>query len=687
MNLKSLVKNALFRLLGKEPEAVVVSFLTGDPDLAARMAAEIESLTPDRRHFTVKPEPGSAWTLYRGLRRRFRGKRIGLAPVLFSGEPEHRALRLAAFLLAPRKILAHNARLERHHLRLGAWIASWLFWRGVPLDRIFLRPRWWPGRRERSTEPEGFRILEGRPFSPTRRRVAVLSPYPPYPLAHGGAVRIFHLLREMARDFDIVLFAFTEAGQEEEHGPTLELCAKLALVEKPRYREPRWCSLEPPEVCEYRSAAMRRLWEGLTRELNVAVRQVEYTQLASYGGDVLVEHDVTFDLYRQVFERKRSVSAWWDWRRWRRFETRALGRFHRIVVMSDKDAALLASPKARAIPNGVDLARFRPALEGPGERLLFIGSFRHFPNVVAYRFFVEEVWPRIEATCPHMTLTAVAGPDPLLYWRAAAGSLAPPADHRINMLGFVRDVQPLYVEANLVIVPTLVSAGTNLKALEAMAMERALVSTPSGCAGLGLEHGESVWIAETAEEFARGVATLLEDPGLRRRIAAAARRIAEERFDWRAIGAAQRAILAELATPAVAIRPAVKNDVPELDRIQNASPEAVLWEPHSYLEYDCRVAEVDGRVAGFVVCRQVSDGESEVLSLVVDPVLRRRGIGKRLMLDALERTPCNWFLEVRESNAPAIKLYKLLNFQEVARRPKYYQDTGETAVVMRRLSC
>ena len=43
------------------------------------------------------------------------------------------------------------------------------------------------------------------------------------------------------------------------------------------------------------------------------------------------------------------------------------------------------------------------------------------------------------------------------------------------------------------LVPTTVSAGTNVKVLEAMAMQRAVVSTPSGCAGLGLLHGHSVW--------------------------------------------------------------------------------------------------------------------------------------------------------------------------------------------------
>lgn len=686
--MKARLKQLLFRLLGKDPEAVVVTFLTGEEPLAAAMLEEVRRLVPDRRHFAVALEPGPAWQLYRRLRRKFRGLRIGLAPVLFTSDSRFRTLRLAAFLLAPSKILAYNLRLERHHLKLRTAIASWLFLRGVPLDRIFLRPRWLcPWKRDRSLEAPGYRLLEGRPFSPERRRVAVLSPYFPYPFSHGGAVRIFHLLREVARDFDVVLFAFTEGDHAEESQPVLEFCSKVVLVPKPRYREPRWSTLAPPEVCEYRSRVMRRLWKGFCAEFEVSVRQVEYTHLASYGGEILVEHDVTFDLYRQVLDRQPSLSAWWNWWRWRRFETRVLHRFARVVAMSEKDAGLLGSANVRVIGNGVDLARFRPQPEPAGQRLLFIGSFRHFPNVVAYRFFTQQVWPLLRDRFPDLALTAVAGPDPLLYWRAAADSLEPPADDRIRLLGFVRDVHPLYAEANLVIVPTLVSAGTNLKVLEAMAMERAVVSTPSGCAGLGLQHGVSVWVAGTPAEFAQGIASLLADTDLRLRMARQARRVAEEHFDWKRLGDRQRSVLTGIAPSPLVIRPAGQHDIADLDRIQKSSPEAVLWEPQGYLAYDCLVAELAGRVVGFVVCRTPVDGESEVLSLVVDPPLRRHGIGRRLMLHVLGGTPGTWFLEVRQSNAPALNLYKNLNFEEIARRPNYYQDTGETAVVMRRQSC
>jgi len=536
--MKQRLKRWLFGLLGKDPEAVVVTFFSGDRELCRRMAEEVRALEPGRRHFVVTE---ANWP---ELRRELRRYRIGLAPVMLTRRSS--ALRRAAYRLAPRKILAYNSRLERHHLRPS--LASFLFWRGVPLDRIYLRPWWWPWpKRERTVTPAGDRVLVGRPCSPERRRVAILSPYFPYPLAHGGAVRIFNLLRETAREFDVDLFAFTDDDGEPPAAPVLEFCARVVLVTKPRYREPRWSTLLPPEVHEFRSPAMHQAIARERDAFGFEALQVEYTQLAEYGGDALVEHDVTFDLFAQIARRERTVAAWWDWFRWRRFEARAVRAARRVVVMSPKDAEMLG-PKAAAvvIENGVDLERFQPAPETPGQRLLFIGSFRHFPNIAAYRFFTERVWPLLRDKFPQMELTVVCGPDPLTYWRAFADSPEPAADPRIRLLGFIADVRPLYREANLIIVPTTVSAGTNVKVLEAMAMQRAVVSTSSGCAGLGLLDRHSVWVADNPASFAAGIATLIADPARRAQIADAAYWHAIRNFDWQAIGEKQRALLREL---------------------------------------------------------------------------------------------------------------------------------------------
>jgi glycosyltransferase involved in cell wall biosynthesis len=531
----SRIKEQIWRLLGKGPEVAIVSFCTGDAESCARMIEEVHALLPQHKHFTVTEEN---WAQ---VRHELRPYRIGLCPVMLGPSPS--GLRREAYRFAPRRILAYNSRIERHHLRLD--LASLLFWRGVPLDRIYLRPRWWPWpKRDRTTRPGHFRVTEGRACAAGRKRVAVLTPYFPWPLGHGGAVRIYNLLREMAKEFDVSLISFVT--EEPELAPMLEFCARVVVVEKPRYREPRWSTLLPPEVHEFRSPAMQRALDEERRWFDYEILQVEYTQLAEYGGDILVEHDVTFDLFQQIARRERTVSAWWDAYRWRRFERRAVGRFGRVVVMSEKDAQMLGAlgrSGGEVIANGVDLARFRPEPERAGQRLLFIGSFRHFPNVTAFRFFTEKVWPILREKFPDMTLTVVCGPDYLSYWRAFTDTLEPRHDDRVRLLGFVADVRPLYVESNLVIVPTTVSAGTNVKVLEAMAMGRAVVSTSSGCAGLGLLHGHSVWIGDTAEAFAAGIATLITDAERRAQIADAARGHVVRNFDWEAIGEKQRGLL------------------------------------------------------------------------------------------------------------------------------------------------
>jgi glycosyltransferase involved in cell wall biosynthesis len=536
--MKQRLKRWIFRMMGKDPEAVVVTFCSGDPELCRRMADEVRALVPDRRHFVATPENWAE------LRRKLRRFRIGLAPVMLTGRPN--ALRRAAYRMAPSKILAYNSRLERQHLRFN--LASLLFWRGVPLDRIYLRPWWWPWpKRERSITPRGYRAVPGRTCSTECRRVAVLSPYFPYPLSHGGAVRIYNLLREIAREFDVELFTFTDGPEEPDTAPLLEFCARVVMVRKRRYRDPRWSSIAPPEVHEFLSPAMGKAIAEERRAFGFELLQVEYTHLASHGGDILVEHDVTFDLFGQIVRREHTLIAWWDFFRWRRYEARAVSRYRRVVVMSPKDAALLGrGVPATIIENGVDLERFQPQPEQTGQKLLFIGSFRHFPNISGYRFFTERVWPLLREKFPQMTLTVVCGPDHLTYWRTFSDSPEPAHDPRIRMLGFVADIRPLYVEANLALVPTTVSAGTNVKVLEAMAMQRAVVSTESGCAGLGLSHGHSVWIGDTPEAFAEGIAALIANPERRAQMAREAYDQAVRNFDWRAIGEKQRSLLRDL---------------------------------------------------------------------------------------------------------------------------------------------
>jgi len=115
-----------------------------------------------------------------------------------------------------------------------------------------------------------------------------------------------------------------------------------------------------------------------------------------------------------------------------------------------------------------------------------------------------------------------------------------------HVWGGVEDIRTWLAAADLALVPLEIARGVQNKVLEAMAMQRAIVGTTRGCAGLGLKHGESAWIADESGGLVDGIITLLGDPSLRGVLAANARQRAERDFDWRVIGTRLRSMYHEL---------------------------------------------------------------------------------------------------------------------------------------------
>ena len=131
------------------------------------------------------------------------------------------------------------------------------------------------------------------------------------------------------------------------------------------------------------------------------------------------------------------------------------------------------------------------------------------------------------------------------------------------------------------------------------------------------------------------------------------------------------------------MRTATEADLPAISEIQASAPEASQWNPRDYLVYDCRVAERDSLVLGFLVMRAVAEREWEILNLAVAPAVRRQGIGRQLLSNVLARHTGECFLEVRESNEAARRFYERLGFETVTERLQYYANPPETAIVMK----
>jgi [ribosomal protein S18]-alanine N-acetyltransferase len=123
--------------------------------------------------------------------------------------------------------------------------------------------------------------------------------------------------------------------------------------------------------------------------------------------------------------------------------------------------------------------------------------------------------------------------------------------------------------------------------------------------------------------------------------------------------------------------------------------EACIGEHGGSLQYFGIVAELRGRLAGFAVVRHLAvearsgvemGNECELESIVVEANLRQKGIGSRLLAavaaESSARRATRLMLEVRESNVAAIGLYQQAGLKVDGRRPAYYADPVEDAVLM-----
>jgi GT2 family glycosyltransferase/glycosyltransferase involved in cell wall biosynthesis len=381
-------------------------------------------------------------------------------------------------------------------------------------------------------------VFSGRPAS-GKPVILIASPYLPFPLSHGAAVRMYNLMRRAVAYADQILVCFAEDVAPAPPELT-EVCCEVVIVRR-RGTHALPSTKRPDTVEEFDSPVFHETLKETVAKWRPTIAQLEFTQMAMYAADcgpartILVEHDITYDLYAQMLTREEDWESRRQYERWLRFETDAWRAVDRVVTMSEKDRALI--PGAVSIPNGVDLKRFHPSGRAPElRRILFVGSFAHRPNVLAVEFFLEEVFPLLSGVALHV----IAGTRHERFW-----DLRHPG---VEVEGFVADVRPAYERAAVVIAPLVVSAGTNIKIMEAMAMGKAIVSTSAGVHGLDLQSGVDLIVTAAAEDMARAISALLDSPERREAMERQARRTAEQRFGWDLISGVQKGLYESLLT-------------------------------------------------------------------------------------------------------------------------------------------
>ncbi|RME85855.1 MAG: glycosyltransferase [Caldilineae bacterium] len=388
-------------------------------------------------------------------------------------------------------------------------------------------------------------------------RLLIVLPTSPLPVFSGGRQRMYQILRHLSQRHELTVLGFWR--NEEAREGLRQLAGELPLDVRPvpfvRLRQQRpigdalwrqwqaWRRGLPLDVAHWDQPVMHRAVAQALVQKPYDLIQVEWPYLATYAlrqrglPSVLITHDI----FSVALERRARVESR-RWRRqwllrqsraWQRYESMIYPAMDTVAAMSDVDAGVIRrrAPRARiaVLPNGVDTETLQPGtVRERVQRLLFVGAPTHEPNLDAACWLLSEIWPRLHRQHPLLQLTLVNLDHPKVRALQQPG---------VEITGRLPDLIPVYRSSDLVLAPLRAGSGTRLKILEAFALGVPVVSTTIGYEGLDVKPGVHLFSADTAAAFQSIIISLLDDRATRAQVAANARRLVVERYDWRIIAA------------------------------------------------------------------------------------------------------------------------------------------------------
>jgi len=381
-----------------------------------------------------------------------------------------------------------------------------------------------------------------------RPRLLFISPRFLFPADQGGKIRTGNILRQMKGGALEIILA-SPAPRDHAHfaGDIAAISDRFVYwperaVSQTRRAQALFNRLPVAAATDRSIAGSRMIAAVLGEKPDIVLADFPHAGVLLPGRIDAASVMFTHNVEAEIFERHAKVAsgpmrAVWQSqaRKMRRFEGETLRRFDTVIAVSDRDAAALRErylPR-RIVPidTGVDLDffPFQPPPTAPkgGGTVIFTGTMSWPANAEGLAWMLEEAWPRVTAARPAARATIVGrgAPDWLV---AKARELGAAWD----FTGFVDDIRPHVHAAHAYVIPLRVGSGTRIKAFEALAMGCPVVSTTVGIEGLAITHGEHFLAADTAEDFAAAILSLLDNHAAATQMARQARDLVEEKFSW-----------------------------------------------------------------------------------------------------------------------------------------------------------
>jgi polysaccharide biosynthesis protein PslH len=375
-------------------------------------------------------------------------------------------------------------------------------------------------------------------------KILFLSRWFPYPPDNGSKLRIYNLLRGLSQHHEVSLLTFYEGTQSPPVEDLKSICQEIRVIPWKSYSPDSWRAR-----FGFFQSMPRSMIDTFSFEMASTISET----LSSRDFDLVIASEIWTAVYSHYFMNKpalfddlelgafydsfmnekfpgKRLRHWLTWKKYSRYLASMRPVIKAFTVVSQQERGLLhkavkdlGKTKVEVFPNCINLTDYRNiAGELNPNALIFTGSLTYSANYDAVAWFLEEVYPLVQARVPSVQFNITGDP----------GNRPLPESDNVVMTGFVQDVRPLITSACVSLAPIWSGGGTRLKILEAMALHTPVVSTSKGAEGLDVENNVHLMIADAPESFAECVIRLLTNPHLRQRIGDNACNLVEEKYDW-----------------------------------------------------------------------------------------------------------------------------------------------------------
>ena len=386
-------------------------------------------------------------------------------------------------------------------------------------------------------------------------KILMLTPYLPYPPSSGGQVRSYNLIKNLAKKHEITLFSLIKTDKEKKYVPKLEkFCEKVEVFKRP---EKPWTlknvlrtgfgfypflvvrNLSQQEKRAVAEKLKKEKFDLIHAETFYVMPHIPQTKVPI----LLVDQTIEFQVYQHFAN---TIKLWFlkpllyfDVAKIKFWETKFWQRAAKVVAVSQMDKKKMVSfvpgLDVAVVPNGVgeDLMNLWDKRGDKKKKpvIFFQGNFSWLQNTEAAQILAKKIYPRIKKDIPEAVCRIVGQGA-----REKISALAGPGIEILNLEpADVEGVKQAYQEATVFLTPLAGPGGTRLKILGSMAAGVPVVTTTTGIEGIDAKDGREVLIRDNPEQMAQAVVKLLKDEKLYQKLIFAARKLVEEKYNWRKI--------------------------------------------------------------------------------------------------------------------------------------------------------